>query len=216
MAYFFDDVTDWLSVGGDLDLARDLTGQSHVATVESLREHGITHVLDVRAEWHDRPTWVAAGLDADNYCYAPIVDSHRHRPSDEWYETVVDFVEGFWLDSSEGDRLYVHCHMGINRAPSAAMLSLLTVDPTMDPFAAFMAIRNARPAAGLIYAESVGIWHLLRSEGVELREGDYLPLSVVEFSTAMNDYWTPERIREVNRGIAYYRSAEGGTLVVKG
>ena len=41
-----------------------------------------------------------------------------------------------------------------------------------------------------------------------------LPESVVLFSAAMDNYWTAEMIQEVNRGIAYYRDAEGGTLIV--
>ena len=87
----------------------------------------------------------------------------------------------------------------------------------MSPLDAFLVIRSARPVAGLVYAEAVGIRHLLNAEGVtaeDLAEAQELPASVRLFSSAMDNYWTPERIESVHRGIAYYRDAEGGTLAV--
>ena len=216
MTAYYNDVNEWLSVGGDIDLARDLTRQDYQTTIAQLREHGVTHVIDLRSEWSDESEWVAGGLDPANYSYIPIVDSQNHSPSEAWFTAVEAAVCRFWLESSEGDRLLTFCHMGINRSPSAAMLALLTVDPLLDPFEAFLKIREARPAAGLVYAEAVGIWHLLNAEGVEeLTPDDDLPESVVVFSAAMKDYWTPEMIRSVNRGIAYYRSQEGSTTIVK-
>lgn len=207
MNSFYNDVNDWLSTGGDLDLARDLTGLEPAATVKVLRDHGVTHVLDVRSEWEDRALWVAGGLAPENYVHAPITDNQNHRPAESWYQAVEGFVERFWLDSSEGDRLYVHCHMGINRGTSAAMLAMLTVNPLMHPFDAFQQIREVRSAAGLIYAEHVGARHIINSSG---------RFDQCEFVKTMETYWTPERIREVNRGIAYYRDAEGGTIKVGG
>lgn len=219
MHTYFNDVNDWLSVGGDLDLARDVTGQPYEASIEQLRAHGVTHVLDVRSEWSDARLWAATGLPADNYCHAPITDSWSHIPSEDWFSSVEDFVERFWLESFEGDRLYVHCHMGINRAPSASMVALLTVDPYMSPLDAFLTLRKVRPAAGVVYAEAVGIRHLLNVEGVtaeDLQEAGELPAAVRLYSTAMQNYWTPELRESVHRGIAYFRSSEGGTKVVDG
>lgn len=205
MTSFYNDVNEWLTTGGDLDLARDLTGKSPAETVALLRDHGVTHVLDVRTEWEDRAEWIAGGLDPKNYVRAPITDDHHHRPAESWYRTVEDFVERFWFDAKPGDRLYVHCHMGINRGTSAAMLALLTINPLMHPMVAFQQIRDARPVAGLVYAKHVGVRHI-----------DNCPMGYdrAEFITALEDYWTPERDREVSRGIAFYRDAEGGTLKV--
>lgn len=216
MSTYFNDVNDWLSVGGDLDLARDVTGQDFPTTIAQLRAHGVTHVLDLRSEWTNAVDWLNAGLGARNYHHAPIIDSRSHIPSEDWFCQAEDFIRTFWMESADGDRLYVHCHMGINRAPSTAMLALLTVDPYMTPMDAFMAVRGARPEAGLVYAEAVGIRHLLAVEGVELELGDDLPTSVVLFSAAMRAYWTPELRQTVHRGIAYYRDREGGTLKVGG
>jgi hypothetical protein len=214
---YCNDVNEWLTVGGDLDLARDMTGQDFPTTIAELLAHGVTHVLDLRSEWSDGPEWERAGLPAENFCHAPITDSWSHIPSEGWFEAVEDFVQKFWLESSEGDRLYVHCHMGINRSPSAAMLALLTVDPLMHPLDAFLRLREARPVAGLVYAEAVGVRHLLNAEGVtadDLTAAGELPASVRLFSTALANYWTPELRQAVRKGIAFYRSAEGGTVAV--
>lgn len=218
MNYFYNEVNDWLLTGGDLDLARDLTGQDHPETVTQLRAMGVTHVLDVRSEWEDKATWVAGGLAPENYCHAPIIDNRHHYPSEEWFRAVEDFVLEFWLNSSPGDRLFAHCHMGINRGPSAAMLALLTTNPMLSPLDAFHAIRGARPVAGLVYAESVGSRHIIRDaddwagEFRELDEGSETYQAVVEYLGALKRYWTPRLIQEVNRGIAFYRDAEGGTI----
>lgn len=216
MNAFYNDVNEWLSVGGDLDLAKDLTQQDYQTTIAQLREHGVTYVLDLRSEWNDADTWQAEGLPAANHCYAPITDSWNHSPAESWYEAVESFVLKFWMESVEGDRLLTQCHMGINRAPSAAMLALLTVDPLLDPFDAFLTIRAARPVAGLVYAESVGVRHLLNAAGLsDFTEDDDLPAEVVEFSRSIGEHWTPDRRQAVNRGIGQYRSAEGGTLLVR-
>lgn len=204
MTDFCNDVNDWLITGGDLSLAQDVTGRSPEATALALIERGVSFVLDVRSEWSDAGVW----QDVDpsvQYCHAPIIDSHRHKPVEAWYGAVEDFVERFWLESGEGDRMYVHCHMGINRGTSAAMLALLTVDPLMDPFDAFLAVREARPVAGVVYGEHVGMRHL-RDD----------PEGQAEFLRKWNNYWTPALIQSVNRGIAYYRTKEGGTIKVAG
>ncbi len=214
MNTFYNDVNEWLSVGGDISLAQDLTGQSYTETIAQLRDHGVTHVLDLRLKWevrNDHALWADAGVPAANVLNVPINDSWGYIPPEEWFATVEAFVQNFWLDSFEGDRLYVHCHMGINRGPSAAMLALLTVDPLLNPLDAFLQVRSAREAAGIVYGEAVGIRHLLNVEGIDLGPMDELPVSVTLWSHAVNAYWTPELRQSVNQGIAFYRDAERGT-----
>lgn len=211
----YNDVNDWLSVGGDLDLARDVTGKEYEETIHNYLLHGVTHVLDVRSEWEDKREWVAGGLRASHYCHAPVIDSWNHTPSETWAAEVEAFVADFWLNSAHGDRLLIHCHMGINRAPSAAMIALLTVDPEMTPQESFLRIRGARPQAGLVYAKAVGIRHLFNQLGIEdFTADDELPAEVVEWSRWLNSYWTPNLHEDVRRGIAYYRDASGGTYEV--
>lgn len=182
---FCNDVNDWLTVGGDLDLAEDFTGQDYAATINQLQSNGVTHVLDLRRGWDDRDVWVAEGLEYNNYCHAPIIDLRGHIPPEEWYTTIESFVRRFWQESYHGDRLYAHCQMGVNRGPSAGMLALLTIDPELHPWAAFHTIRNARSVAGVVYAEAVGVRHLAR-------RGECFE----EFSRQMRDFWTPEQVAD--------------------
>lgn len=219
MGTYFNDVNDWLTVGGDLDLARDATGQDFPTSVAELFAHGVTHVLDLRLH-RERPSvapWVEGGLPESNYLHVPIDDHWGLIPDEDWFETIEAWVHKFWMEAVEGERLYVHCHMGINRAPSAAMLALLTVDPTMEPFEAFLQIREARDVAGLVYAEAVGVRHLLNREGVtaeDLVAMGTLPESVRTFSRAIDSYWTPELRARVRIGIAHFRGLEGQTIEV--
>lgn len=201
---YCNDVTSWLTTGGDLSLAADLTGNNPEVTIAELIGRGVTHVLDVRSEWTDADLWgqVAPGV---RYCHAPIIDDHSHFCGESWYKAVEGFVSDFLANAKPGDRLYSHCHMGVNRGTSAAMLALLVENPDLDPYVAFRIVREARPVAGLVYAEQVGMRHL-KNRG----------RPVVEFKKAMRDYWTADRRTSVNRGIAYYRTQEGGTLKVGG
>lgn len=212
MDTFFNDVNDWLSVGGDLDLAEVMTGQDYATTIKQLFDHGVTHVLDVRSEWQDRRTWSDNGLPVGYYAHVPIIDSWNHRPDEGWYAGVTTFVKRFLENRMPGDRLYCHCHMGINRGPSAAMVALLTENSSLAPEDAFLAIREARDAAGLVYAESIGIRHI--SHNTRNRDDDHGYRTMSNFRKFMQDYWTGDRITQVNRGIAYYRDVEGGTVVV--
>lgn len=187
---FFDDVNDWLSVGGDLDLAAEMTGDDFEVTISQLMEHGVTHVLDLREEWDDQELWLEMGLPVENYCHAPIVDDREHTPPEWWFTKIEDFVRWFWANSYEGDRLYVHCMIGVNRGPSAAMLALLTIEPEMHPWHAFTLVREARPCAGLVYSPFVGARHVTKNPSDSYEE------SAPEFVERVRAYWTPERIAE--------------------
>ena len=182
---YCDDVNDWLTVGADLTVASILTGHSNAETIGRMRERGVTHVLDLRDDRHDRDVWLRNGLGTANYCHAPIIDFRGHTPPESWYRRVERFVERFWENSYDGDRLYVHCQMGINRGPSASMLALLTVYDDLDPWTAFMMLREARPVAGVVYAEQIGLRHLSED-----------PTAMAQWVSQLDDYWTPEQIAE--------------------
>jgi dual specificity phosphatase 3 len=203
---YYNEVNDWLLTGGDLSLAEDLTGKQPEETARSLIEQGVSWVLDVRSEWTDADVWKKVDPSV-RYCHAPIIDRWGHRPNESWYLAVEDFVGRFLNADEPGAKLYTHCHMGINRGTSAAMLALLTENPALDPYDAFLAIREVRPIAGLVYAGEVGRRHLVKQGDLEAAKA---------FPKRLEDYWqwNPELSAAVNRGIAYYRSKEGGTLVV--
>ena len=94
-----------------------------------------------------------------------------------------------------GGKAFVHCHMGVNRAPSMAYRMLL--DSGHDHIEALELIRDARPIAGIIYAPAA-ISHHLRSNGVD---GLTATERKVQVRNWLNDnpvdlYWVISRIRQ--------------------
>ena len=150
-------VTDFLAVGGDLD-AYDV--ELAVQQALDLRAAGVTHVLDVREEAEDSALWSL--FPEVTYHWDGIDDAGQEVP-DEWWERIVSWSLGAL--SRPGSRLLTHCHMGINRGPSAAYGVLLGL--AWDPVAAIDAIRTARPEAHCWYAEDALRW---RHNGVRASE----------------------------------------------
>lgn len=152
-------VTDRLAVGGDLspNFARARV------QLDELVAAGITHIVDLREEWSDEVlvrTW------------APELHYLHHRVADagqqigpEWFARLAGWVEDALADPNA--KVLVHCHMGVNRAPSAVLALLL--DQGVGLRRALDAIRTARPVAVIDYATSALDWHLGRS-GADARQ----------------------------------------------
>jgi len=62
---------------------------------------------------------------------------------------------------ADGGVLFTHCHMGINRGPSAGFAVLLRQG--WDPVDALDAIRKARPISVVAYADAALLWHFIRT-----------------------------------------------------
>lgn len=143
-----DFVTRRIAVGGDLsanfEVARRQLGELHQA--------GISHIIDVRAEWSDE-LLVRRWEPAIHYLHHPVADDGMVIPP-AWFDTLVEWARQALADPNA--RLLVHCHMGVNRAPSAALAILL--DAGMPLRAALNAIRGARQVAAIDYAGSVLAW----------------------------------------------------------
>lgn len=147
-------VTDFLAVGGDLAYDDDRAVQQTVELVLA----GVTHVLDVRQEADDTDWWGAV-CEVD-YLWAGIDDAGQRVPA-SWFESITSWA----TDAIErGGVVLTHCHMGINRGPSAGYAVLLRLG--WDPVEALAAIRAARPIANVWYAEDALEWHLARSGAV--------------------------------------------------
>lgn len=145
-----DFVTDRLAVGGDLSPNFVRARQQ----LDELVAAGITHIADLREEWSDEV------LVRD---WAPQVRYLHHRVADagqqidgEWFGDLAAWVDQALADPSA--KVLVHCHMGVNRAPSAVLALLLAQG--MDLRAALDAIRTARPVAVIDYAGSALAWYL--------------------------------------------------------
>jgi hypothetical protein len=146
-------VSDRLAVGGDLSPNFGLARRQ----LEELVAAGITHIADLREEWSDETlvkTW------------APQVHYLHHRVADAgqaiggaWFDELADWVDAALAEP--GSKVLVHCHMGVNRAPSAVLALLLHRGMGLRP--ALDAIRRARPVAVIDYARSALDWQLDRT-----------------------------------------------------
>ena len=143
-------VTDFLAVGGDLDMFDGWLAIRQA--IDLVRVGRVTHILDVRQECDDEKFW--AGVEGLTYHWDGIDDAGQRVPA-EWFDGIVAWAQTA-LDTP-GARILVHCHMGINRAPSAGFAILLGLG--WEPVVALEAIRTARPIAYVAYAEDALRWH---------------------------------------------------------
>lgn len=149
-------ITPWLALSGDLDTT--VASNAERQLTEWI-DNGVTHILDLRGEWND-DEFVAERAPEINYRWLGTHDSGGDQ-SDQWFD---DGLEVYRTVISTGGRAMVHCHMGINRGPSMGYRWLL--EAGADPVEALDLIRDARPIAGIIYADSA-LGHFHRTHGVD-------------------------------------------------
>lgn len=149
-------ITPWLALSGDLDTT--VASNAERQLTEWI-DNGVTHILDLRGEWND-DEFVAERAPEINYRWLGTHDSGGDQ-SDQWFD---DGLEVYLTVISTGGRAMVHCHMGINRGPSMGYRWLL--EAGADPVEALDLIRDARPIAGIIYADSA-LGHFHRTHGVD-------------------------------------------------
>lgn len=99
------------------------------------REHGVGHVVDLRAEaCDDEAEFAAAGVA---FMRLPVAD--HHAPSQEQLDAGAAFADAA---RAAGSRLLVHCQLGIGRSATLALCVL--VDRGWDPLAALSAAKDLR------------------------------------------------------------------------
>lgn len=161
-------VTPFLAVGGDLDMYSGWLAKQQAL---ELLTKGISYILDVREECSDELVWMQ--VPSVTYRWDGIDDAGQSVPV-EWFEGVVTWALKA-LEDPEA-RLLTHCHMGINRGPSAGYAVLLGLG--WEPIAALDAIRVARPIAYVAYAEDALHWHHWRTGATaDERAGDIAALA---------------------------------------
>ena len=142
--------TEFLAIGGDLDY-------NQMKATEQARElievGGITHVLDVRLEAEEQ-LW--ENFPEVSYRWDGIDDAGQTVPA-SWFEEITAWASDA-IDA--GGVVLTHCHMGINRGPSAGFAVLLRRG--WDPVDALSAIRDARSIAVIAYADDALEWHFER------------------------------------------------------
>ena len=180
-------VTDQLVVTGDLHARRDLAEKQ----LDDWSAVGVSHIVDVREEWNDA-AFVNDRHPEITYLHRPTHDNGG-RQDDEWFTSGVSaIVDAISADSN--NIVVVHCHMGVNRAPSLAFAALLEMGWTVEK--ALNSIRKARQIVGILYAEQAVDWfarrhHICSSEHVELRRSVRQWLA----ANSVDSRWVISRIR---------------------
>ena len=159
------EVTPNLVLSGDLHWHHERA----IPQLANWSEFGITHIIDCRGEHSDRE-FVAT--------HAPHIVYHDHGTHDagghqdaEWYEQGWFLFVQAVLENPEA-KVLVHCHMGINRAPSLGFFLLLRMGHS--PWNALTMIREARPIAACYYAESAWDTYCLHNNVDDKAEGQRL------------------------------------------
>jgi dual specificity phosphatase 3 len=148
-------LTPTLWTGGDLPEDEEVAADH----IQDWLDAGITTVIDCRWEWSDEDV-VAAVAPLIRYVYAGVDDAGQRIPA-AWFDHIVEAA------NTDGESVLVHCHMGVNRGPSAAYAILLSRG--LDPVEAVDLIRARRPIAAVGYAEdALRWWH--RRNGATLTE----------------------------------------------
>jgi len=149
-------VTDRIAVGGDLAPEFSVARRQ----LQELVDAGITHIADLRDEWNDAEV-VRFWAPQIGYLYHPVEDAGQRIPG-QWFEELNDWVSEVLQDPDA--KVLVHCHMGVNRGPSAAFALLL--GQGMSVRDALSAIRANRAVAVIDYADDALDWYLAR-EGAD-------------------------------------------------
>jgi hypothetical protein len=99
-----------------------------------MQEQGITAIVDLRKEFDD----AAAGIAPEHYLYLPTIDNTP--PSIEDLERGVEFIR---QEIERGGIVYIHCGVGVGRAPTMAACYLTSTG--LSPAVAWATIRAVRP-----------------------------------------------------------------------
>ncbi len=159
------EVTDHLFVCGDLPhLQSDPDGFHRV--LDEWVTAGITHIVDLRGEACDADD---VARHAPHIVYTWLGTHDLGGDQDfSWFDEGVAAITRALEDPDA--RVVVHCHMGVNRAPSMAYAALLQLGHGIEE--GLDAIRDARPIARILYADSAVRWFADRAGWDEAFRGD--------------------------------------------
>lgn len=187
-----------IAVSGDLpDASADAA-----ATASVWREAGITHIIDLRdeADTTFERNRLARLLPDATYIPLGTDDDGRDRPG-EWYQRGIETAQAILVDPEA--RILIHCHMGVNRAPSMTFAVLVALGiPAIE---ALESIRSARPIAAMIYAgDAIEQWQ--RTQGASTLDAAIARLEVEQWldQHPVDTRWIISRIwrAEINLGLA--------------
>jgi len=183
-------VLDQLYVSGDLPIR----SAEFDAQLDQWIDEGITHIVDLRGEHSD------ADRVADRHPHVTYVWLGTHDDGGtqdaSWFDAGVDAILDALADPDA--KVIVHCHMGVNRAPSLVFAALLALGYGIEEGLA--AIREARPIANILYADSAVRWFGRRQGWTGPEIGDAVTRVWAWRSDNPCDVrWVIHRIRQVER-----------------
>lgn len=144
-------ITDQVATGGDFSFDPDKAARQMI----ELLDMNIDLVIDCRIEENDADLWEYTGV---TYVHLPVNDDGAKLP----YRHFARAVQHASPVLARGGKVFVHCHMGVNRGPSTAFALLL--DQKMVATKAFDLIREKRPQAAVYYAMDALEAHLIRKK----------------------------------------------------
>ena len=159
-------ITDDILLSGDLH--HNLAAAKR--QLDEWHAEGVTHILDCREEWNDEQI-VGEHGHGMGYIWHGTHDAGGSQES-SWYQQGWEHYLRIFDENHEA-KVMVHCHMGINRAPSMAFY--LMIREGYEPKEALSLIRTNRPIAACYYAKSA--WETFAKEtglsDKELSDGLY-------------------------------------------
>lgn len=123
-------------------------GQQRKRGLERMRALGITAVVNMREARHDD---LLKGLTPERYLHLPTKDNTP--PSVDDLLRGVAFIQG---EIARGGVVYVHCGVGVGRAPTMAAAYLIASG--VGPDEALNAIKNVRPFIHLTPGQRRQLW----------------------------------------------------------
>lgn len=142
-------VSPTLALSGDLASNREAA----LIQIREWEEAGITDVFDMRGEADDTQ-FIHENSSIRSWWFG--VDDNGGKRDDAWFIGLSERARLVLNSSTSTRRILVHCHMGVNRGPSALFAIMLATG--WNALEALRAIRDVRPIAGIIYAPDAMSW----------------------------------------------------------
>ena len=133
-------VTDRIAVGG---------GIWNADNMEEVVRAGVTHILDMQAEFDDTPLAEPHNVKV---LWNPVDDDFQPKPP-EVFQRGVGFVQEAL--EQEDSKVFIHCAAGVHRAPMMTLAVLCSLGWKLND--AIQVIEARRPVADFaeVYVESV-------------------------------------------------------------
>ena len=138
---FYDQIRRRITGAPDFSLTRirpflHVGGQHYKRGWHHMEAEGITGILNMREDWHDD---VKMGVGGKRHLQLAVRDNTP--VSIEYLHQAADFIKEH---KDNNEQVYVHCGVGVGRAPSAAAAYFIKYE-NMTPNEALATMRQIRP-----------------------------------------------------------------------